>query len=195
MYTQVNPNLTIKVGCKGLFITRTCYHDDLLWCPLFLRDLSWWFINCIFCQVHSPRVAVPWCHPTRVVACCCPTCHSSTTPCWCTSPIHPWPCCNSLKRAQMSKMLLIPKFFDARNLWCNLPKIQTKRPNLRVSGQNDRLEQTSWAWTQSFSSPELTRVTGQVAHQYFQSSISDCFRPLNHRDTAWAYLKQFLYFY
>ena len=26
----------------------------------------------------------------------------------------------------------VPKFWDARNLCCNLPKIQTKRPNLRV---------------------------------------------------------------
>ena len=26
----------------------------------------------------------------------------------------------------------VPKFSDARKLCCNLPKIQTKRPNLRV---------------------------------------------------------------
>ena len=25
----------------------------------------------------------------------------------------------------------VPKFWDARNLICNLPKIQTKRPNLK----------------------------------------------------------------
>ena len=31
----------------------------------------------------------------------------------------------------------VPKFTDARKLCCNLPKIQTKRPNLRVFGQND----------------------------------------------------------
>ena len=31
----------------------------------------------------------------------------------------------------------VPKFFNARNLYCNLPKIQTKRPNLRVFCQND----------------------------------------------------------
>ena len=31
----------------------------------------------------------------------------------------------------------IPKFLDARKLCCNLPKIQTKRPNLRVCCQND----------------------------------------------------------
>ena len=30
-----------------------------------------------------------------------------------------------------------PKFSDARKLCCNLPKIQTKRPNLRVFRQND----------------------------------------------------------
>ena len=29
MYTPVNPNFTImKVGCKGVYITRTCNHDD-----------------------------------------------------------------------------------------------------------------------------------------------------------------------
>ena len=31
----------------------------------------------------------------------------------------------------------IPKNWDARNLSCNLPKIQTKRPSLRVFCQND----------------------------------------------------------
>ena len=27
MYTPVNPLLLIKVGCKGVFVTRTCFHD------------------------------------------------------------------------------------------------------------------------------------------------------------------------
>ena len=31
----------------------------------------------------------------------------------------------------------IPKFLDARKLYCNLSKIQTKRPNLRVFRQKD----------------------------------------------------------
>ena len=31
----------------------------------------------------------------------------------------------------------IPKFLDARKLCCNLPKFQTKRPNLRVLCLND----------------------------------------------------------
>ena len=31
----------------------------------------------------------------------------------------------------------VPKFLDARKLCCNLPKIQTKRPNLRVFCQKD----------------------------------------------------------
>ena len=31
----------------------------------------------------------------------------------------------------------VPKFSDTRNFCCNLPKIQTKRPNLRVFCQND----------------------------------------------------------
>ena len=31
----------------------------------------------------------------------------------------------------------VPKFWDTRNLCCNLPKIQTKRPNLRVFDQKD----------------------------------------------------------
>ena len=30
----------------------------------------------------------------------------------------------------------VPKFLDAKNLCCNLPKIQTKRQNLRVFCQN-----------------------------------------------------------
>ena len=30
----------------------------------------------------------------------------------------------------------VPKFWDARNLCCNLPKIQTKRPNIKVFCQN-----------------------------------------------------------
>ena len=31
----------------------------------------------------------------------------------------------------------VPKFSDTRNLCCNLTKIQTKRPNLRVFCQKD----------------------------------------------------------
>ena len=31
----------------------------------------------------------------------------------------------------------VPKISDARKLCCNLPKIQTKRPNLRVFHQKD----------------------------------------------------------
>ena len=31
----------------------------------------------------------------------------------------------------------IPKVSDVRKLCCNLPKIQTKRPNFRVSCQKD----------------------------------------------------------
>ena len=31
----------------------------------------------------------------------------------------------------------VPKFSDSRKLGCNLPKIQTKRPKLRVFYQND----------------------------------------------------------
>ena len=31
----------------------------------------------------------------------------------------------------------VPKFSDTKNLCCNLPGIQTKRPNLRVFCQND----------------------------------------------------------
>ena len=31
----------------------------------------------------------------------------------------------------------VPKLSDAKNLCCNLPKIQTKRPNLRVFYQSD----------------------------------------------------------
>ena len=31
----------------------------------------------------------------------------------------------------------VPKFLDTRKLCCNLPKIQTKIPNLRVFSQDD----------------------------------------------------------
>ena len=31
----------------------------------------------------------------------------------------------------------VPKFLDARKFCCNLPKIQTKRPKLRVFHQKD----------------------------------------------------------
>ena len=31
----------------------------------------------------------------------------------------------------------VPKFSDTKKLYCNLPKIQSKRPNLRVFCQND----------------------------------------------------------
>ena len=31
----------------------------------------------------------------------------------------------------------VPKFSDARKLRCNLPKIQTKRPNLNIYHQKD----------------------------------------------------------
>ena len=34
-------------------------------------------------------------------------------------------------------VLNVPKFSYTRKLCCNLPKIQTKRPNLRVFRQND----------------------------------------------------------
>ena len=33
----------------------------------------------------------------------------------------------------------VPKFWDARNICCNLPKIQTKRPNHRVFLLKDAL--------------------------------------------------------
>ena len=33
--------------------------------------------------------------------------------------------------------LKVPKFSDAKKLCCNLPKIQTKKPNFRVFCQND----------------------------------------------------------
>ena len=31
----------------------------------------------------------------------------------------------------------VPKFLDARKLCCNVPKIQTKKPNLRIFLQKD----------------------------------------------------------
>ena len=36
-----------------------------------------------------------------------------------------------------SEYCKVPKFSDTRKLCCNLPKIQTKRPNLRVFNQEE----------------------------------------------------------
>ena len=41
---------------------------------------------------------------------------------------------DGLKKRRYRK---VPKFSDARKLFCNLSKIQTKRPNLRVFCQKD----------------------------------------------------------
>ena len=37
----------------------------------------------------------------------------------------------------LQKIIKVLKFSDVRKLCCNLPKIQTKRPNLRVFPQKD----------------------------------------------------------
>ena len=65
----------------------------------------------------------------------------------------------------------VPKFSDARKFCCNQPKIQTKRPNLRVFGQKDANgiansvdpDQTAprgassqcWVFTQTYMSENL----------------------------------------
>ena len=43
----------------------------------------------------------------------------------------------TLKRSDKKDYRKVPKFSDTLKLCCNLPKIQTKRPNLRVFCQND----------------------------------------------------------
>ena len=40
-------------------------------------------------------------------------------------------------KSYLQKYRKVPKFFDARKLCCNLPKIQEKRPNLLVFRQKD----------------------------------------------------------
>ena len=42
-----------------------------------------------------------------------------------------------LKLLVTSHYRKVPKFLDAKFFYCNLPKIQTKRPNLRIFCQND----------------------------------------------------------
>ena len=42
-----------------------------------------------------------------------------------------------LLKVQNKNYCKVPKFSDARRLCCNLPKIQTKRPNIRVFLLND----------------------------------------------------------
>ena len=44
-------------------------------------------------------------------------------------------CCVSSQQKVRNRK--VPKFLDARKLCCNLLKIQTKRPNLRVFNQKD----------------------------------------------------------
>ena len=46
-------------------------------------------------------------------------------------------CLSSFLRLGQILYRKVPKFSDARKLWCNLPKIQEKRPNLRVFRQKD----------------------------------------------------------
>ena len=48
--------------------------------------------------------------------------------------------------SSLSYYCKVPKFWDARNLCCNLPKIPTKRPNLRVFGQKDANGIASLIW-------------------------------------------------
>ena len=43
----------------------------------------------------------------------------------------------SVNARQILQYCKVPKFSDAKKLCCNLPKIQTKRPNLRVFCPND----------------------------------------------------------
>ena len=61
MYTPVNPSFTIKVGCKGVFITRTCLHDGE--CELKKR------LN--FCKQYKIFTAfwdfIPKCRSWRIV--------------------------------------------------------------------------------------------------------------------------------
>ena len=47
--------------------------------------------------------------------------------------------CNYVFDCHLSgvKYRKVPKFSDARKLCCNLPKIQTKRPNLKLFSQKD----------------------------------------------------------
>ena len=53
---------------------------------------------------------------------------------------------NSAREFNLEKLIgiqcyrKVPKFSDARKLRCNLPKIQTKRPNLRVFRQKMEME-------------------------------------------------------
>ena len=47
-------------------------------------------------------------------------------------------CCSFSARVRIDcEYRKVPKFSDARKLCCNLSKIQTKRPNLRIYCQKD----------------------------------------------------------
>ena len=45
--------------------------------------------------------------------------------------------CKSIYFHEKEKFRKAPKFSDARKLCCNLPKIRTKSPNLRIFCQKD----------------------------------------------------------
>ena len=69
----------------------------------------------------------------------------------------------------------VPKFSDAKKLCCNLPKIQTKRPNLRVFHQKDAYE------IANSEDPDMTAPLGAVlsgSALFAQTCLSENLRSL-----------------
>ena len=55
MYTPANPSFTlikllyfIKVGCKGVFVTRTCFRDELIWSQSCQNCKNKFFDTCMY---------------------------------------------------------------------------------------------------------------------------------------------------
>ena len=75
----------------------------------------------------------------------------------------------------------VPKFSDATKLCCKLPKIQTKRPNLKVFPQKDA-NGTATVFAQTFLSENLgslrvcfNETNGKLSFNYHQIHSSSCY--------------------
>ena len=62
--------------------------------------------------------------------------------------------CGYTLEANSNEYRKVPKFSDARKFCCNLPKIQTKRPNLRVFCQK------RCKWNSNSEDPDQTAPLG-----------------------------------
>ena len=67
----------------------------------------------------------------------------------------------------------VPKFSDTRKLCCNLPKIQTKSPNLRVFSQEDDNGIANSEDRDQTAQTHLSENLGSLGYTYIQSLKED----------------------